>query len=131
MAEFPGITHVALTVTDLQTSTEWYGRLFGLAPVLDEDTGDFHHIVFALSGGTLFGLHGHSATDKGDRFSEFRPGLDHVSFGVANRSELEAWGARLSELGIRHGGIVDAHYGSGISFRDPDNIALEIFAPPS
>jgi len=29
-----------------------------------------------------------------------------------------------------HGGIVDAPYGSGLSFRDPDNIALEFFAPP-
>jgi glyoxylase I family protein len=37
----------------------------------------------------------------------------------------------MAELGIAHGGIVDAHYGSGLSFRDPDNIALELFAPPS
>jgi hypothetical protein len=28
-------------------------------------------------------------------------------------------------------GVKDAHYGSGISFRDPDNIALEFFAPPA
>jgi hypothetical protein len=27
-------------------------------------------------------------------------------------------------------GIVEAHYGSALSFRDPDNIALELFAPP-
>jgi glyoxylase I family protein len=26
---------------------------------------------------------------------------------------------------------VDAPYGSGLSFRDPDGIALEFFAPPS
>ena len=26
--------------------------------------------------------------------------------------------------------IKDAGYGSGLSFRDPDNIALELFAPP-
>ncbi len=26
--------------------------------------------------------------------------------------------------------VVDAPYGSGLSFRDPDNIALEFFAPP-
>jgi hypothetical protein len=38
---------------------------------------------------------------------------------------------RLNELGIAHGDIVDASYGSGLSFRDPDNIALEFFAPPS
>jgi hypothetical protein len=37
---------------------------------------------------------------------------------------------RLGELRIQHGGIVDAPYGSGLSFRDPDGIALEFFAPP-
>ena len=60
-----------------------------------------------------------------------RPGLDHVSFGCANRAELVTWEQRLAELGIAHGGIVDAGYGSGLSFRDPDNIALEFFAPPA
>ena len=46
-------------------------------------------------------------------------------------SELEKWALRLDELGIAHGGIKDAAYGSGVSFRDPDGIALEFFAPPS
>ena len=41
------------------------------------------------------------------------------------------WAARLDELGIAHGEIKDAGYGSGLSFRDPDNIALELFAPPA
>ena len=34
---FPGLQHVAITVSDLQRSTEWYSRLFGAEPVLDED----------------------------------------------------------------------------------------------
>ena len=34
-------------------------------------------------------------------------------------------------MGIKNDGIKDAHYGSGVSFRDPDGIALEFFAPPS
>jgi glyoxylase I family protein len=38
---------------------------------------------------------------------------------------------RLDALGVQHGGVVDAPYGSGVSFRDPDNIALELFALPS
>ena len=42
----------------------------------------------------------------------------------------KVWQARLEGLGIPHGEVVDAHYGSGLSFRDPDNIALELFAPP-
>jgi len=127
--EFPAITHVALTVSDLDRSRDWYGRLFGTAPVLDEDTGVFHHVVW-LMGGTLVGIHQHPRMESTDAFTELRPGLDHLAFGCANRSELEAWKARLDELGIANGGVVDAPYGSGLSFRDPDNIALEFFAPP-
>jgi catechol-2,3-dioxygenase len=59
-----------------------------------------------------------------------RPGLDHVAFGCANRAELEQWESQLNSFGIAHGGVIDAPYGSGLSFRDPDNIALEFFAPP-
>ena len=130
MATFPGITHVAVTVSDLERSVPWYERLLGDKPVLDEDTGKFHHVVWLLEGGSLFGIHTHPNPESADAFSELRPGLDHVGFGVANRSELEQWQQRLDDLGIAHGGIVDAPYGSGLSFRDPDNIALEFFAPP-
>jgi glyoxylase I family protein len=49
----------------------------------------------------------------------------------ADRAELERWAARLDELGVVHGGVKDAGYGSGVSFRDPDGIALEFFAPRS
>jgi glyoxylase I family protein len=131
MSSFPTITHVAVTVTDLARSIEWYRALIGADPVLDEDTGPFHHTVFLLDNGTLLGLHKLPGTPDGDRFAEQRVGLDHLAFGCASRAELEQWQAKLDQLGIAHGGIVDAHYGSGLSFRDPDNIALEFFAPPS
>jgi glyoxylase I family protein len=131
MSAFPGITHIAVTVSDLSRSTAWYAALFGSDPVLDEDTpGGFHHTVFAIDGGQLFGLHLHDAAPAG-AFDERRAGLDHVSFACADRDELEGWVKRLDDLGYPHGGIVDAHYGSGLSFRDPDNIALELFAPPA
>ena len=99
---FPGIAHVAITVSDLEQSTAWYSALFGSDPVLDEDeeSGDFHHTVF-------------------------------VSFACHDRNELAAWASRLTELGVAHQGIKDASYGSGVSFRDPDGIALEFFAPPA
>jgi catechol 2,3-dioxygenase-like lactoylglutathione lyase family enzyme len=125
----PSITHVAVTVSDLEVSEAWYTKVLGVAPVLDEDTGPFHHIVYPL-GNTLLGLHGFPDLKSKDAFDERRPGLDHISFGCANRGELEEWAARLDSLGIPHGGIVDAGYGSGLSFRDPDNIALELFCPP-
>ena len=127
---FPPLTHVALTVRDLSVSVPWYRELFGVEPVLDEDTDpDFHHTVF-LIGGTLIGLHQHETPAPPNAFSEYQVGLDHVAFGCANRAELESWAQRLQELGIEHEGIKDATYGSGVSFRDPDGIPLEFFAPP-
>jgi glyoxylase I family protein len=127
---FPAIGHVAVTVSDLERSEAWYTKVLGAAPVLDEDTGPFRHIVYLL-GGTLLGLHGFPDLATTEPFDERRPGLDHIAFVCANRTELEAWEKRLDELGVAHGGIKDAAYGSGLSFRDPDNIALELFCPPS
>ena len=130
MSDFPALTHVAITVSDLSRSVPWYEKLLGAKAVLDEDTGPWHHVVWLLGNGTLLGIHKHTKPTSNEPFDELRPGLDHVAFGCANRSELEAWEKRLNELGIANGGIVDAPYGSGLSFRDPDNIALEFFAPP-
>ena len=131
MAEFPPLAHVAITVRDLSVSVPWYERLLDAKPVLDEDTDpDFHHSVYLLGNGTLFGLHQHGTPAPAGEFSEYNVGLDHVGFGCANRAELEKWASKLDELGIEHGGVKDATYGSGVSFRDPDGIALEFFAPP-
>ena len=126
----PSITHVAVTVTDLSVSEAWYTRVLGVEPVLDEDTGPFRHIVYQV-GTTLLGLHGFPDLTSKEPFDERTPGLDHISFGCASRAELVEWAARLDQLGVAHGEIVDAGYGSGLAFRDPDNIALELFAPPA
>jgi catechol 2,3-dioxygenase-like lactoylglutathione lyase family enzyme len=131
MPDFPPLTHVALTVRDLSVSVPWYQALLEAEPVLDEDTDpDFHHTVYLL-GNTLLGLHQHKTPAPEGDFGEFRVGLDHVAFGCADRAELGKWARRLDELGVAHGQIKDASYGSGLSFRDPDGIALEFFAPPA
>jgi glyoxylase I family protein len=132
METFPPLTHVALTVRDLAVSVLWYEALLDARPVIDEDTDPhMHHTVYLLGGGTLIGLHQHEVAARAERFSEFRVGLDHVAFGCEDRAELEKWALRLDELGVEHGSIKDASYGSGLSFRDPDGIALEFFAPPA
>jgi catechol-2,3-dioxygenase len=128
MPEFPAIGHVALTVSDLGRSRPWYRRLFGSDPVIDEDTGAFHHVVW-LVGGTVVGINQFPDPTSAEPFDERQPGLDHLAFACADRSELERWEAHLTSLGVANGGIVDAPYGSALSFRDPDNIALEFFAP--
>ena len=114
MPEFPAITHVALTVGDLGRSRAWYGRLFGSDPVIDEDNGPFHHVVW-LMGGTLVGIHQFPDLKSSEPLDERRPGLDHLPFACASRSELKEWERRLNDLGVENGGIVDAPYGSGLS----------------
>lgn len=131
MKTFPAIGHVAITVKDLEVSRPWYRRLVDADPVLDEATeSGFHHTVF-LVGDTLLGLHEHPAAQTETPFTELRTGLDHIAFSCSDRAELDTWGGRLDDLGVSHSEIVDAPYGSGLSFRDPDGIALEFFAPPA
>ena len=131
MSTFPGLTHVAVTISDPNVSVPWYTRLIGAEPALDEDTGPFRHIVYVVGDG-LLGLHVFPGGLRDNSpFHPYRRGLDHVSFGVENRADLEKWQGRLDELGVEHGEIIDASYGSGLSFKDPDNIALEFFAPPA
>ena len=93
MTTFPAaIHHVALTVTDLETSRAWYRRLLDADPVIDEDVPalpghhkGFHHTIFQLAGGTILALQVHEATDRADRFDELRAGLDHVGAAAQAR----------------------------------------------
>ena len=134
---FPAaVHHVAITVTDLEASRAWYRRLLDADPVIDEDVPalvghhkGFHHTIFRLADGVILALHAHPDTDRALRSDELRPGLDHIGFTCRDRAELERYAARLDELGIQHGGIADDALGHGLAFRDPDNVALELWAP--
>ncbi len=129
MPDLPTIAHVTLTVSDLDRSVRWYERLFDVAFHWDESPGPFRRAVWLVDGQTLVGLHEFPDPSDTLPFDERRIGLDHLAFACRGRDELEGWENRLLELGIDNGGIVDAGYGSGLSCRDPDNIALEFFAP--
>jgi hypothetical protein len=59
---------------------------------------------------------------------------------VPTRADLEAWQGHLEANGVirsdaadkplTQSPIADEPYGSVLVFRDPDNIQLELFAPP-
>jgi glyoxylase I family protein len=131
MPESPTIAHVTLTVSDLSRTVPWYERLFEVELTWDDTPGPFRRVVWLVGGRTLVGFH--QFADPGDElpFNERRLGLDHLAFACRDRGEIEEWKARLDSLGIANGGVVDAAYGSALSFRDPDNIAIEFFASAS
>jgi glyoxylase I family protein len=132
-----GYAHVRLTVTDIARSRAFYEDLFGFEVALeapadaDDPTRDalgflFGGVIYSFSGG-LFGLR--PAASATDAFSEDRVGLDHLSFAVATRADLDAAASTLDAKSIPHGGV--KHIGPAfiLEFRDPDGIALELLAP--
>ena len=66
-----------------------------------------------------------------DRFDPDRVGLDHLSFGVAGREDLEQAARLLDERGVTRGEITRLpSFGIDVlSFEDPDGIQLELTAP--
>jgi catechol 2,3-dioxygenase-like lactoylglutathione lyase family enzyme len=66
-----------------------------------------------------------------DRFDEDRVGLDHLSFSVASREELDQAVRLFDERGVPHGEIATlSSFGIAVlPFRDPDNIQVELTAP--
>lgn len=131
MPAITGIHHLSLSVRDAAASEEFYTKLFGFVRVLElpDVEGRGSKLVLAdPATGTIVGFSVHQTND-GVAFSEFRTGLDHVAFGVA-KSDLEDWVARLDELGIDHSEIRDTGVGHLVTFRDPDNVQIELWATP-
>jgi catechol 2,3-dioxygenase-like lactoylglutathione lyase family enzyme len=117
------VHHVALTITDMERSVAFYSQI-GF-----EKFADFGSRALLSNGSVMIGL-GSSSLGE-DRFDENRVGLDHLSFSVASRADLETAVAYFDEHHIPHGGITDlVDFGISIlPFHDPDNIALEFTAP--
>jgi glyoxylase I family protein len=130
-----GFHHFSPTVSDVETSAQWYERVFRLNrvparfPHHGAEDGGYAVLLMDPRSGIAIGLHHHDA-NPGQPFDESRTGLDHISFGVAERADLDAWAGWLNELGIENSGVIDNDNPmpySVVIFRDPDNIQLELF----
>lgn len=134
-----GFAHVRLTVTDIAQSKAFYDRVFGW-PIAIDTSGSadepgvrtspekfYGGTIYQTPQGTLFGLRPVGRTD----FDSERTGLDHVSFAVATRADLDRAAEALSGADIEHGEVIEfADAGMAIlSFQDPDNINIELTAP--
>ena len=131
MPEITGIAHVELSVRDLEVSVPWYLKLLNARDVWrgsNEEYGITACAIYEPKSKMVFAFTQHLEQEP-DGFSARRPGLDHVSFGVADRAALEAWVEHLDTLGIEHSSIQDNHQPPSVTFKDPDGIALELSYP--
>ncbi|OMH26689.1 glyoxalase [Tersicoccus phoenicis] len=134
-----GFAHVRLTVTDIARSKAFYDLVFGWPTAIDksddvnkpgvtESAAEYYGgTVYQTPDGTLFGLRPVGRDD----FDPDRTGLDHVSFAVKSRADLDAAVQALDGAGIEHGEVTDlADAGIAIlSFQDPDDVNVELTAP--
>jgi glyoxylase I family protein len=130
MPDFLGVSHVDLTVRDVQASAEWYRTVFGLETLFETKEEVRSAVVMIHPDTHLAICVGSHVANDGQPFDEARTGLDHLSLRGADPAAREAWAAHLDDLGIEHSPIADEPYGSVLVFRDPDNIQLELFVNP-
>jgi glyoxylase I family protein len=133
------IHHLRLTVCDVQRSREFYTSLLGFQvavespPDDDPSAAEVYPILFGgvvmIRGNLLMGLRPLAPAD--DRFDPDRVGLDHLSFGVPGREDLEEAVRLFDERGVVHGAITRlGSFGIDVlPFEDPDGIQLELTAP--
>jgi glyoxylase I family protein len=132
------VHHLRLTVTDIARSRQFYTSLLGFQvavespPPGDPSEAETFRILFGgvvmVRGDLLLGLRPMAA--EGARFDPDRVGLDHLSFSVASRADLEQAVRLLDEQGVPHGSITRlASFGIDVlPFEDPDGIQLELTA---
>ena len=126
-----GVHHLALTVTNVPRAREFYSKILGFQVLMELGPK-----VIMANGSTILAInlaYDSTQAPPDDRFTENRAGLDHVSFGVTSRADLEAAVQTFDQNNVPHGEINDlGHAGLPIyvlAFRDPDNIQLELTAP--
>jgi catechol 2,3-dioxygenase-like lactoylglutathione lyase family enzyme len=133
MPNITGVSHIELSVRDVDRSATWYQDVLGMQlliaysqhPTAGVDARIVH--LFHPATELVIGLMQHEQGAADDVFSESRIGLDHLSLSVESRAELEAWAQHLETHGVDQSPIRDHAYGAVLVFRDPDNIQLELF----
>ena len=124
-----GISHVSLSVTDIDRSLAFYRDVLGLpvlTPIIDGIAFDGRQAM-VLVGRIGLALQEHRG-NRGAGFDPAHTGMDHLSFHVSGNDDLESWRAKLAAAGIDVSEVRAVAFGSLIEFRDPDGIQLELFA---
>ncbi len=120
------VHHLGLTVSDVGRSARFYSEVLGMQQI-----AEFGPKLLLHNGAVILAL---GPAPEGpipnDRFDENRIGLDHLSFAVGSRADLERAVEVLDARGAPRGEIKDLEPFQiyVLAFRDPDNIQVELTA---
>ena len=134
------INHLALTVSDLVRSTEFYDRVLGFmgyarveVPEATQQLMKTQLHAWASPNGSIT-LRPAKAESEGKAHDRDAPGLNHIAFNADNRADVERLHSLLQDIGAR---ILDPPadypYFPGyfaVYFTDPDGFKFEyVFWP--
>lgn len=131
MTSISSFHHVTLSVGDLARSVSWYERVLGMTKTADREGPGWTRALMRSPEGVVIGLTVHADASPHAAFDHRRVGLDHLSIACPDRAAVAAWSDRLDALDVVHGVIEDVPYGHVLTCRDPDDIPIEFFAPPT
>jgi glyoxylase I family protein len=124
-----GLSHLGLSVTDLDRSVAFYRDVLGARVVRPPSSGDnpsfagrMAIIAFGPLGVDLF----EHESNRAERFDPVRTGLDHIAFAATTLEELRMWTRWLDAHEVARSDVRDdAGVGSILDFTDPDGIQIE------
>ncbi len=123
MIKHRGLRHLALTVSDVERSREFYVRVFGMRVVWQPDAEN----VYMSSGCDNLALH------RGDAGDRARQSLHHLGFVAATVKDVEDGYEWARHNGIEIAQPLRKHRDGSVSFylRDPDGNVIQVLYEPS
>lgn len=121
------VHHITLRCRDVARTRHFYAEVLGL--VTDQPTADSALYRVHVGETAILLRPPLQGTESGDRFSEYRIGMDHLALRVSERQELTGIVERLAAAGIPTAGIQRHPWRPAefVCFRDPDNVQLEYY----
>lgn len=116
------LDHVAILVSDVEKSADWYKNTLGLKKYKLEEWGDYPIFMMAGKSGIALFPANHAAPATDPDFAHIK--IDHFAFNVSAEAfeEAKIW---FEETGIQYN-FQDHHYFHSIYIKDPDGHTVEL-----
>lgn len=116
------LDHVAIRVSDMEASVQWYENVLGLKPYKLPKWGEFP--IFLLSGKSGVALFPANEKDVKLNLASKNVKIDHFAFNV-NRENFEKAKKQFTALNLEFN-IQDHYYFDSIYTKDPDGHTVEL-----
>jgi catechol 2,3-dioxygenase-like lactoylglutathione lyase family enzyme len=119
-----GFSHVQLEVRDVAVSAEWYRVVLGMEQFTSGTfAGGDYAGLRSRTGRFVIGLQGTLLKEAG---ADPAPMIEHLSFGVEDRADLERHRAAIAAAGIDIGEPFEEALSWNVRLRDPDGLVVEL-----